>query len=419
MTEIMLGNANPSWPIFRLGQLFRERREKVSDRDFPPLSVTKRGIVPQLETAAKSDDGDNRKGVRAGDFVINSRSDRKGSGGLSELDGSVSLINIVLEPLGIHPRFAHHLLRSAAFQEEFYRWGHGIVADLWTTRYSDMKSIRLAVPDLETQRTIANFLDRETDRIDQLIEKKLQMVTLTNKKFDNQVHMLIAQGEAQAPSQPLHRFCKIVTGKTPSREEEANFSNDSGLPWATPANLGEFDPIVSTKEKLTAAGLVGQVVVPSGTVLINGIGASIGKIGIAGCEMSFNQQIHGIIQRRPVLRGRFLFYVMRTRKEEIVSLASNTTIPIINADRFGKIRIPLPSYHFQEVAILELDEALSRAKTLSEAVLRSVVRLGDFRSSLITSAVTGQMDVDTWRKRERGPRQLDQLIELRHKEARA
>ncbi|MGR3197658.1 MAG: hypothetical protein ACU0DM_02835, partial [Paracoccus sp. (in: a-proteobacteria)] len=127
--DIMTRTQPIGWRLYRLGQLFEERKEKVSDKDFPPLSVTMQGIVPQLETAAKTDDGDNRKLVRTSDYVINSRSDRKGSGGISDYDGSVSLISIVLKPTkAIHPRFAHHLLRSPAFQEEFYRWGHGIVA---------------------------------------------------------------------------------------------------------------------------------------------------------------------------------------------------------------------------------------------------------------------------------------------------
>jgi type I restriction enzyme, S subunit len=60
------------------------------------------GSAPgQLETAAKTNDGDNRKLVQSGDFVINSRSDRKGSSGVSPLTGSVSLISIVLEPKGL------------------------------------------------------------------------------------------------------------------------------------------------------------------------------------------------------------------------------------------------------------------------------------------------------------------------------
>ncbi len=121
MTDIMTLASPPDWKLYRLGQLFRERKEKGTDRDFPPLSVTMAGIVPQLATAAKSDDGDNRKIVRVGDYVINSRSDRKGSSGISVHEGSVSLISIVLEPRNIDSRFANHLLRSPAFQEEFYR----------------------------------------------------------------------------------------------------------------------------------------------------------------------------------------------------------------------------------------------------------------------------------------------------------
>ena len=86
------------WKLQKINALFTERKKKVSDKDYKPLSVTKKGILPQLAHAAKSNDSDNRKLVKAGDFIINSRSDRKGSCGVSKLDGSVSLINIVLTP---------------------------------------------------------------------------------------------------------------------------------------------------------------------------------------------------------------------------------------------------------------------------------------------------------------------------------
>ncbi len=141
-----LGDLPAHWRVKRLGQFFEERREKVSDKDFPALSVTKKGIVPQLENAAKTDAGDNRKLVLTNDFVINSRSDRKGSSGISPHDGSVSLISIVMKPKGINPGFVHHLLRSYPFQEEFYRYGKGIVADLWSTNSSEMKNI--LIPDI-------------------------------------------------------------------------------------------------------------------------------------------------------------------------------------------------------------------------------------------------------------------------------
>ena len=141
-----LGEVPSKWTLTRLGSYFNERKTKVSDKDYLPLSVTKNGIVPQLESAAKSNDGDNRKLVRKGDFVINSRSDRKGSSGIAPMDGSVSLINIVIKPSFIFPAFCNYLLKSHAFVEENYRIGHGIVADLWTTRYDEMKNIKIALP---------------------------------------------------------------------------------------------------------------------------------------------------------------------------------------------------------------------------------------------------------------------------------
>jgi len=141
-----IGEIPSSWRLMRLGSVFNERRLKVSDKDFPALSVTKNGIVPQLANAAKTNDGDNRKGVFDGDFVINSRSDRKGSSGLAKQDGSVSLINIVIKPIEIVPKYSEYLLKSYYFIENFYKNGHGIVADLWTTRYADMKGIRIPLP---------------------------------------------------------------------------------------------------------------------------------------------------------------------------------------------------------------------------------------------------------------------------------
>ena len=93
-----IGEIPSDWELTKIGSVYDERNTKVSDKDYPPLSVTKQGVVPQLETAAKTDKGDNRKLICKNDFVINSRSDRRGSCGISEYEGSCSLINTVLMP---------------------------------------------------------------------------------------------------------------------------------------------------------------------------------------------------------------------------------------------------------------------------------------------------------------------------------
>lgn len=167
-----VGAIPQDWQLSKIGSLYTQRNEKVSDKDYQPLSVTMQGILPQLATAAKTDDGDNRKLVRVGDFAINSRSDRRGSCGISPLDGSVSLINIILTPrTAMHPGYYNWLFHTTLFADEFYKWGHGIVADLWTTRWQEMKSITVPVPEYAEQERIAAFLDAECSEIDAVLGK--------------------------------------------------------------------------------------------------------------------------------------------------------------------------------------------------------------------------------------------------------
>lgn len=167
-----IGTIPQDWQLSKIGSLYTQRNEKVSDKDYQPLSVTMQGILPQLATAAKTNDGDNRKLVRVGDFAINSRSDRRGSCGISPLDGSVSLINIILTPrTAMHPGYYNWLFHTTLFADEFYKWGHGIVADLWTTRWQEMKSITVPVPEYTEQERIAAFLDAECAEIDAVLEK--------------------------------------------------------------------------------------------------------------------------------------------------------------------------------------------------------------------------------------------------------
>ena len=167
-----IGTIPQDWQLSKIGSLYTQRNEKVSDKDYQPLSVTMQGILPQLATAAKTNDGGNRKLVRVGDFGINSRSDRRGSCGISPLDGSVSLINIILTPrTAMHPGYYNWLFHTTLFADEFYKWGHGIVADLWTTRWQEMKSITVPVPEYAEQERIAAFLDAECAEIDAVLEK--------------------------------------------------------------------------------------------------------------------------------------------------------------------------------------------------------------------------------------------------------
>lgn len=165
-----IGEIPHDWTLSKIGSLYTVRNIKVNDIDYPPLSVTKLGILPQLETAAKTNAHDDRKLVKKGDFAINSRSDRRGSCGISSYDGSVSLINIVLKPLHtMYPQYYNWLFHTEQFADEFYCWGYGIVNDLWSTKWQEMKKITIPSPPIKEQQSIAAHLDRKCSEIDALL----------------------------------------------------------------------------------------------------------------------------------------------------------------------------------------------------------------------------------------------------------
>lgn len=172
-----IGLIPDNWEVTRIGSVYNQRKEKVSENDYAPLSVTMNGIVPQLESAAKSDDKDNRKHIVQGDFVINSRSDRRGAYGVSLYDGSCSLINIVLEPCdSSDAKYYNYVFQTPLFPDEFYRWGNGIVADLWSTKWDNMRKILLPSPPKKERERISAFLDVSCTKIDNLICRERELI---------------------------------------------------------------------------------------------------------------------------------------------------------------------------------------------------------------------------------------------------
>lgn len=212
-----IGEIPEDWEVSKIGQLYEERRTKVSDTIYPPLSVTMQGILPQLETAAKSDAHDDRKLVLKGDFAINSRSDRRGSCGISEFDGSVSLINTVLHPkTEMNPIYYNWLFHSFRFSDEYYKNGHGIVDDLWTTSWSEMKRIFIPLPPKSTQQRIASYLDKKMQKIEETIQNQQQVI----EKLKAYKQSLITEA--------VTGKIKIKNGKVCGKYESYK---DSGVEW--------------------------------------------------------------------------------------------------------------------------------------------------------------------------------------------
>lgn len=407
-----IGEIPADWELGRIGQLYSERREKVSDRDFEPLSVTMQGIVPQLSTAAKTDAHDDRKLVKKGDFAINSRSDRRGSCGVSPYDGSVSLINTILAPHDdMNAGYYNWLFHTTMFADEYYKWGHGIVNDLWTTGWQDMKRISIPIPCIEEQERIAEYLDQQCAHIDAVIEKTKASIEEYKKLKQAVIAEAVTKGVRGERSMKdsgiewigeipvdwevgkLRRCCSFKTGGTPSTTNDEWFNGY--VNWFTPGDFNENYLLVNSSRKLSQKAMDDgvAVIIPEKTVMIIGIGGTAGKIGYTDEECSCNQQITAIINNKR-LYYKYLMYWMVANTTFLKDTALYTTLPIINNQTLGDYLLLIPDNIEEQKSIASyLDEKCESIDTLIRKKEQSLFEIERYKKSLIYEYVTGKKEV--------------------------
>ena len=396
-----------SWDIQKIGALFAQRKEKVSDKDFAPISVTKNGILPQLATAAKTDDGDNRKRVCVGDFVINSRSDRKGSCGVSDLEGSVSLINIVLQPRDqLSGRYAHYLLRNHLFSEEYYRNGRGIVADLWTTRYSEMKTILLPVPPREEQDQIVRYLDWQVSKINRLIAAKRKQIAVLQEQQKHRISDAVLRGvgdnislkdsgEEWIGEIPEHWNvirCKYVFSERDERsvageEEHLSMSQKYGL--VPDSKLDE--------RRMLSESYAGGKICYEDDLVLNRLKAHLGVFALAPQKGVISPDYTVLVPNterilpaygEAVLKSDLCRRELRIRVRGIIEGFWR-----LYTDDFNTIVIPLPPLGEQQRIMDYLSALNEKFVALKQNLEQEIATLQDFRTRMISDVVTGQVDV--------------------------
>lgn len=406
-----LGEVPSHWDLTRLGTRFEERRTKVSDKVYAPLSVTKNGVVPQLENAAKSNDGDNRKLVKKGDFVINSRSDRKGSSGIAFEDGSVSLINIVMEPKSIHPIFCNYLLKSHSFIEEFYRMGHGIVADLWTTRYDEMKSIMVSIPAQEEQTAIANFLDEKTAKIDEAISIKQKQIELLKERRQILIHKAVTRGlNPDVPLKPSgvdwigdipeHWEVKRIKYSTKINQETlpGKFPKNSEIEYVDIGSVTFEDGIIDTDKYIFKdAPSRARRIAKDGDTVISTVRTYLKAIDYINREKSNYIYSTGFAILHPMqeLENQFLSWFVKSDAftEQVRFHSKGMSYPAINSTELGRMWIVSVPIEEQSQIVSYLKKRNSLIENLLNEKAKEIRVLIEYKNSVINSAVTGKIKV--------------------------
>lgn len=406
------------WNLFDGKRIFKNRRELALATDEQLAASQKYGVVPQTLMMELNDSKvmlalkgtESFRHVEKNDFVISLRSFE---GGIehSNYDGCVSPAYTVLSATKeISPCFYRHLFKSRPYISALQATTDSL-RDGKSITFEQFGAIPLILPSIDEQETIANFLDHETAKIDTLIAKQQQLITLLKEKRQAVISHAVTKGlNPNAPMRdsgvewlgevPAHwgvssigYHAQISTGATPDRSEQSYWDGD--IPWIKTGEV-KYDEIFETEEYITESAVLNSSVKisPPGTLLMAmyGQGVTRGRVAILGVAATYNQAC-AAINADGRFFNQYLRYYFMAAYHAIRDGGNETSQMNLNADIVGKFKVTIPEIHEQHQVVKFLDATLKRFDYLLEKASSAIELIQERRTALISAAVTGKIDL--------------------------
>lgn len=332
---------------------------------------------------------------------------------------------------GHDPRFWAYALLALDLAKYYYSLGGGVRQSI---KFSDFPNDWISTPSTDTQKTIADFLDRETDRIDQLIEKKQRLVGLIGERKRSVINLAVTIGFRECETRetgekwlgevaahwrvaPLKWFTRLQSGFA----FKADRFGDKGTRLVRMNNIkrGVLDldeAVCIAEEDVNISAML-----HAGDILI-GMSGSIGETGSLGnfavvaeddLPCLLNQRVGRFqIVGNELLPGYLQLVIQSAPFLDPIFLAATSTAQFnVSPSQVGAIMFALPPVSEQNEIINEVARQNTSLDRVQDRTVESTARLREFRSALITAAVTGQIDVETWGKQGQTDRRLDEIEE--------
>ncbi|RUR72720.1 type I restriction enzyme specificity protein [Chlorogloeopsis fritschii PCC 6912] len=274
-----------------------------------------------------------------------------------------------------------------------------------------IKEFWVTLPPLDEQEAIARFLDYKTKQIDDLIAKKETLIEKLDEKRTALISHAVTKGlDPNVPMKDsgiewigeipenwkrgkLNYFCKIISGGTPDRNNPDFWEGD--IPWVKTGEVN-YQDIYSTEEYISAEGLNSSstTLVKPETLLMAmyGQGNTRGRVAILKIEAAFNQACLAICPLNN-LNVYFLYYFLISAYKYIRDTGNESSQMNLSAGIIGKINILVTNLEEQQKIVQYLDKKISEIDQQKAKIQKAIELLKEYRTALITNAVTGKIDV--------------------------
>jgi type I restriction enzyme S subunit len=356
-----------------------------------------------------------RRITQKGDVIISTvRTYLKAVARISKKGLIVSTGFAVLRPKGINDRFLSFTVLSENFIDEVISLSSGVSYP--AINASNLIDIKIPVPPLSEQEAIANYLDYETGKIDEVIAEKEKLVQQLLEYRTSVITEAVTHGlnpDAKMKNSGIdwigeipehweiikvsHLFDEIGSGITP-KSDNINYYSNSGNYWLQTGDLND-GIIEDTSKKLAplAFSNYNLRIFPKRSLVIAMYGATIGKIGLLNIETATNQACC-VLPPNNNMVIRYCFYIFLASRQCLINSAFGGGQPNISQLIIKNHKISVPPLSEQKTIANYLDEKTSKIDDTIKELQSQIEDLKSYRTSIISEAVTGKVDVRDWKK---------------------
>ncbi|WP_165965419.1 restriction endonuclease subunit S [Actinomadura bangladeshensis] len=297
---------------------------------------------------------------------------------------------------GADPRFIDWWTKTPAYRTQVEAVCVGTSSSMQNISQGDFLGLRIALPDPETQRSIADHLDHETARIDTLIEEQQCLIEMLRERRQAVVDAAFADlGE---PRVQLRRYIKFLTSGS---RGWGDYYADDGERFLRIGNLPRTN--LSIRGGVQFVSLPADVTEGSRTMLEAGdllfsITAYLGSVAVVdsdwvGSYVSQHVALCRLDSGRLDSRFAGWFMLTTTGQDQLKQEAAGGAKIQLALDDIKGLRVPTASITEQHRIAIHLDEQTAKIDVLIAETQRLIELARERRSALITAAVTGQIDV--------------------------
>lgn len=191
----------------------------------------------------------------------------------------------------------------------------------------------------------------------------------------------------------VKRLFEVVNGSTPKSEEPSYWDGD--IPWVTPDDLGELNSkeLLKPRRYITEEGYrsCGTSLVPRGSIVLS-TRAPIGHLAIAGVNLCTNQGCRSLVFRKNHDQH-FFYYQLFVVRSELELWGKGSTFKELSKSNLESILLVDPPLDEQLAITSFLNQETSKIDALISKVREGIELSKEYRTALISAAVTGKIDV--------------------------